>query len=89
MLWNPSVNALELTRKLIRACLQLQDSAQLPIDTPLLGGFSDFNSLTITGLVLGIEEALDCEIAGDELSGDIFESIGSLASFVDAKMALA
>jgi len=89
MLWNPSVNALELTRKLIRACLQLQDSAPLPIDTPLLGGFSDLNSLTITGLVLSIEEALDCEIADDELSGEIFESIGSLANFVDAKMALA
>jgi acyl carrier protein len=81
------VNALELTRKLIRDCLQLQVSVPLTRETPLLGGFAEFNSLTIATLIIEIEEVVDCEIADDEFRSEIFETIGTLADFVDMKMA--
>lgn len=81
------MNALELTRKLIRDCLQLKVSEPLTRETPLLGGFPEFNSLTIATLIIEIEEVVDCEIADDELRGEIFETIGTLADFVDMKMA--
>jgi len=80
------LNALELTQKMVRRCLQLKPSDSLPADTPLLGGFAEFNSLTITTLVVDIEAELDCEIADDELSGEIFATVGTLADFVAIKM---
>ncbi|MFA5495317.1 MAG: phosphopantetheine-binding protein [Porticoccaceae bacterium] len=83
------MNALELTQKFIRSCLQLSATEPLDRDTALLGGFPEFNSLTITTLIVEIEEALDCEIADDEISGEIFETVGSLADFVAGKMAQA
>lgn len=86
MLWNQFVNALDLTRKIIRNCLQLKQSEPLPRETTLLGGLPDFNSLTIVTLIGEIEEALDCEIVLEELSGEIFETVGSLADFIDTKM---
>lgn len=81
------MTAFDLCRKLIRACLQLNEATPLSRETPLLGGFAEFNSLTITTLIAEIEEALDCEIADEELSGDLFETIGSLTDFIDSKMA--
>jgi len=81
------VNALELTRKLIRASLQLKEAEALPRETRLLGGYPEFNSLTITTLIIEIEQALDCEIADEELKSEIFETVASLADFIDMKMA--
>ena len=81
------MNALDLTRSLVRTCLQVKDSEPLRRETPLLGGFPEFNSLTITTLVTEIEEVVDCEIADEELNGEIFATIGSLADFVHLKMA--
>jgi len=52
----------------------------------LLGNFPEFNSLTIATLMLQIEEKIDCEIALDELSVEIFETVGSLADFIETKM---
>lgn len=81
------MNSLELTQKLIRDCLQLKASEPLTRETPLLGEFPELNSLTITTLMMQIEEAVDCEIADDEMTGEIFETVGSLADFVEMKMA--
>lgn len=80
------MNSLELTQKLIRDCLQLKPSEALTRETPLLGGFPELNSLTITTLMMQIEEAVDCEITDDELTEEIFETVGSLADFVEMKM---
>lgn len=67
--------------------MQLDESASLTPETQLLGGFSEFNSLTITTLIVEIEEAVDCEIDDEEISAEVFETVGSLAAFVDKKMA--
>lgn len=80
------VRALELTRKLLRNCLQLKELEPLTRETPLLGGFPEFNSLTIATLMVEIEEALDCDIADDDITGEIFETVGSLADFIETKM---
>ena len=81
------MNALDLTTKLLRACLQLSPSEPLSRETALLGGFPEFNSLTITTLIVEIEERLDCEIADHELTSELFETVGTLADFIDTKMA--
>ncbi len=51
-----------------------------------MGGFPEFDSMTIMALIEQIEEALGCEIDDDEISGETFETVGSLAQFVAGKM---
>jgi acyl carrier protein len=81
------VDALTLAQKLVASCLQLGDQAgQLDGNTQLLGGFPEFNSLTITAIVSSIEDELDCDVDDEEISGEIFETLGTLASFIDGKM---
>lgn len=83
------MDSLELTQKLIRDCLQLKASETLTRDTPLLGGFPEFNSLTVATLIVEIENNVDCEIDDGEVTAETFESVGSLANFVETKMAAA
>lgn len=83
------MSALELTQKLLRNCLQLKETESLTRDTALLGGLPEFNSLTIATLMIEIEETVDCEIDDDEITGEIFETVGSLADFVETKMTTA
>ena len=81
------MESLELTRNIVRACLQLGTLADtFDRDTQLLGGLPEVNSLTITAIVATVEEELDCEISDSEITAEIFESMGSLADFIGEKM---
>jgi acyl carrier protein len=42
--------------------------------------------LTVVGLIASIEEQLGCSIADDEISADIFETVGALSYFISYKM---
>jgi acyl carrier protein len=77
---------MDITRDLVRTCLNLDASTPLTADTFLMGGFPEFDSMTIMALIEQIEEALGCEIDDDEISGETFETVGSLAAFVAEKM---
>lgn len=80
------MDALDMTRSIIRSCLQLGDDVSLDPDTYLMGNFAEFNSLTITTMIAEIEEQADTEIDDDEISAEIFETVGSLAEFVEEKL---
>lgn len=80
------MNALQLTQHLIRTSLNLDSTVTLSEDTYLVGGFPEFDSLTIASLIEQIEESTGCEIDDDEISGETFETVGSLAAFVQEKL---
>ena len=81
------MESLDITRALLRNALQLGDRADsLTPETPLMGNFPEFNSLTVVALVANIEEQLGCEVADNEISGEIFETVGTLAAFVESKL---
>ena len=76
------MDALNITVNIVCSCLQLdQKEAQLDAATPLLGGIPDFNSLTIVTVVESIEAQLDCTIEDEELTGEMFETVGTLAQW--------
>jgi acyl carrier protein len=80
------MESLDITRNIVGACLQLDNRAGLERDTQLLGGFPEFNSLTITTIVAALEDELDCEIDDAEITAEIFETVGTLADFVESKI---
>ena len=42
--------------------------------------------MTIVAMVATIEDQIGCEVSDDELTAEIFETIGSLAAFIDSKV---
>ena len=78
--------ATTLDRILRKALGQKALPATINDDTALMGGVPDFDSLAIIAILTGIREDFGCEIAETEVSADIFESVGSLRRFVQARL---
>lgn len=81
------MDALILAKELLKSCLQLGQRADaLDYDTLLMGHFPELNSLTVMGIISGIEEQIGCSIDDAEISADIFETVGTLVAFIDRKL---
>lgn len=75
-------------REILRSTLQLGDRAdQLTEGSPLLGAIPEFDSMAVVTVLTMVEEEFGFEIDDDEVSAEIFETVGSLAAFVSAKVA--
>ena len=80
------MNTFALTKDILRASLQLGPRADLlEPDTPLMGHFPELNSLTVMGIISGIEEHLGCVIDDKEITAEIFETVGTLNTFITQK----
>jgi acyl carrier protein len=61
--------------------LALQDG------TPLMGALPELDSMGVVSLLTAFEERLGFAVEDDEIDGSIFETFGSLLSFVESKVA--
>lgn len=57
----------------------------LAADTALLGAVPEFDSMAVLGVITRLEEVFGISIADDEISAETFETVGSLARFVEHK----
>jgi acyl carrier protein len=57
-------------------------------ETALLGALPEFDSMAVVAVITGIEDHFGIVVADDEISGETFETVGSLARFVDEKLGL-
>ena len=81
------MDALARVKNILRDTLNLGDrAAKLTPDSPLLGGLPEFDSMAVVTVVTMIEDELGITIDDDELSADVFATVGSLAAFVARKM---
>ncbi|MBN7820394.1 acyl carrier protein [Bowmanella yangjiangensis] len=76
----------EHVRTIIVSTLQLDEETQFEQDTPLLGAIAEFDSMAIVTLLTTLEENFGFEVDDDEISADVFETFGSLVSFVENKI---
>ena len=56
--------------------------------TPLLGAIPELDSMAVVNLITGLEERFGIIVDDDDIDGDTFATVGSLADFVSAKMAI-
>ena len=78
---------LDTVRNILRDTLQLGERAdQLEASTPLLGGIPEFDSMAVVTVLTMIEDELEITIEDDEVSAEVFETVGSLAEFVSSKV---
>lgn len=59
----------------------------LQADSPLLGSLPELDSMAVVTLIGALEEHFGIAIDDDDISASTFETLGSLAAFVSAKMA--
>ena len=73
-------------KRILASALQLGNRAnQLTRSTPLLGALPEFDSMAVVTVMTMIEEEFGISVADDEISGENFETVGSLADFVAKK----
>lgn len=53
----------------------------------LLGALPELDSMAVVNLIAGIEEHFGFLVSDDEISADAFATLGSLAQFVEEKLA--
>lgn len=55
-------------------------------DSPLLGALPEFDSLAVLGLISALQKRFGIEIHDDDIDPDIFETVGSLQRFIEARI---
>lgn len=77
-------------RQVLIDTLELSQSpAALGRDTALFGSLPELDSFGVVQLVGGLEDRFDITIDDDEFGAELFETVGSLTDFIDAKRASA
>ena len=79
--------SLEAVRTVIGTVLQLgARTQQMNADTPLLGAIPELDSMAVINVIAALEEHFGISIADDEIEGRTFETLGTLAHFVEQKL---
>lgn len=79
---------LENVVQILAGTLQLGERAEgMNSSTPLLGSIAEFDSMAVVAVLTAVEEQYGFEIEDDEISADVFETVGSLVSFIATKNA--
>jgi acyl carrier protein len=67
--------------------LQLGDRVkQFDRATPLMGSLPEFDSMAVIALINALEEHFSILVEEDEISAEIFETVGNLCDFVNRKL---
>lgn len=72
---------------LLTSTLGLNPGAIVPCaDTPLLGVIPELDSMSVVTFLITVEEQYEIVIHDDEVDAGIFQTIGSLAEFLQSKL---
>ncbi|MFQ5467238.1 MAG: acyl carrier protein [Kiloniellaceae bacterium] len=75
-------------KAILRDTLQLGDRASnFDASTPLFGSLPELDSMAVVTLITAIEDRFDIMVEDDEISAEVFETVGSLTDFVAGKLA--
>jgi acyl carrier protein len=66
--------------------LEIEDRRDtIDAGTPLLGELPELDSLAVVELAVALEERFGIVIDDEDFTGEIFDTVGTLAAFVEAK----
>jgi acyl carrier protein len=79
---------LDDVRMVVGSTLQIR-ARVLEMDqaAPLLGAVPELDSIAVVNLITALEEHFGIAVADDEIDASAFETLGSLARFVERKLA--
>lgn len=82
------MSSIEIVKNILADTLNLGERKKfLQPDSALLGGVPELDSMAVIGVITGLEEYFGIVVEDDEISAKTFATLGSLAAFVDQKLA--
>lgn len=73
-------------RAVVVSVLGIEDRADtMTAATPLLGSLPELDSMAVLELVAALEERFQIQISDEDVTGEVFDTLGSLSAFVDSK----
>ena len=76
---------LDEVKNLVAKTLGIEDRIDsMDASTPLLGEMPELDSLAVVEIAAGIEGTFNFRVDGTNFTAEAFETLGSLAAFVDA-----
>jgi acyl carrier protein len=83
-----SNDAIDDVKGVLVDTLGIQDrAAMISASTQLLGGIPELDSVAVVELAQALEDHFGLVIDDSEFTGDTFETVGSLAEFIERKRA--
>jgi acyl carrier protein len=83
---NGSVDV-EAVKAVVVSTLGVEERAHaIDADTQLLGSLPELDSMAVLMLVHDLEDRFEIVVEDEDLSADIFDTLRSLAAFVDRKL---
>ena len=84
---NTSASIFEDVKAVVVKSLGIEGRADsLTAQTPLIDSIPEFDSMAVLEVILAIEEHFDITIDNEDVSGEIFETLGTLAGFVAQRL---
>lgn len=80
------MSCLDELNAILRVTLSLPALSMDPA-TPLLGALPQLDSMSVASVIAALENQFQIQVADDEIGARHFETLGSLAAFVERKLA--
>jgi acyl carrier protein len=82
------MSTVDKLKRILRDTLQLGARAEgFTAETPLLGAIPEFDSMAVVNVLAMIESEFGITVDDADVSAEVFETIGSLAAFVEGNAA--
>jgi acyl carrier protein len=81
-----TVNTQDVKEVLVDTLGLEHQADRIDATTPLFGSLPELDSMAVLELVLALEERFGIAIDGEDVTADVFESLGTLTAFVDDKL---
>ena len=79
---------LDEVRDILSDVLSLGErKSSLNVDSGLLGSIPELDSMAVVNVITALEEHFGIMVDDDEISARTFETLGSLTSFIEQKLA--
>jgi len=81
------VAVIEDVKAILGQTLQLGDrAATFEARTPLFGSIPEFDSMAVVTVVAALEDRFGIVIDDDEITEDLFETVGALSRYIETKI---
>ncbi|PPD35128.1 MAG: hypothetical protein CTY19_03240 [Methylomonas sp.] len=81
------MNLPQQVSEIISNTLQIDQSARtLDQETALIGAIPEFDSMAVVSIITALEERFGFTVDDDEIDASIFETVGTLVTFVEGKL---
>ena len=78
---------LDTVKAVLDQTLQLGERAKsLDAESGLFGSIPEFDSMAVVAVVTAIEERFGIVLDDDEISAELFETVGTLSNFIEKKI---